>query len=481
MKSQSCEFSSSRAKYRIESRCGIVVAVLVVFGSFASVAQAQSNALLQAVDSPIKMDPEPYAANEIIKCSLPLPASAALFGTDTKAGVGPAACSTITNELFSPFRIFMTDCALGSLSTWSTVGVVGTTLTGIGYPNGTGGTTYWACDPFGGATITEYGIGTGIATGMVLPTPVGGSIWGSLVVDDNQAGEILCINEIAIDATTCINAAGGGSVICFYPNADNGGGGGAFGNGTGDAVNPGDCSGQTLVNASGTITEGQVLRVGQYDCTGTDPACADRWDLSITGSFFINGIEEFTTAGGERSLLAVDNVTSTLFILQQPVSELDCQDIDPDMDLVWVNGSQGGGSFNVNVDTNGPLSVGIQKTGAGNGKFVHHMNAGTPSASTVGPLFDLGNECFPFVGGSPSVVENNVGKTNLVGSSNYFGVPIADPGKAPVFLASLLQPNIDTANLGAGQQFTHQLIALNGAASSAKGGSLSNAVVMTMQ
>ena len=456
----------------------VALFAVICVACFGMTAMAQQNALTSALDSPIKMEAESYAANEAVACSLVLPASAALFGTDYDGGTG----IFIQNELFSPFRIFQFDenCAITG-TTWSTIGVVGTTLTGIGYPNGTAGGTYWACDPFGGATVTEYGFGTGIATGAAFPTPVGGSVWGSLVVDNNQGGEVMCINEIALDSTTCVNAAAGGSVLCFYPNADNAGGGGAFGNGTSDAVAPADCSGQTLVNSSGTITEGQVVRAGQYDCTGNDPACTDRWDFAITGSFFINGICEYSALSGARNMMCADNVTSTMFNLEQPIGIGDCQAIDADMDLVWVNGSQGGGGFNVNVNTAGTLAVGVQKTGAGNGKFVHHMNAGVPTAATVGPLFDLGNNCFPFLGGSPAVVENNVGKTNLVGSSNYFGPPIADPSKAPTFLASLLQANVDTANLGAGQQFTHQLIALNGAASSSKGGSLSNGVIMTMQ
>lgn len=451
---------------------------LVSVACLGTTAIAQRNAVTAALDSPIKMEAEAYDANEVIVCSLALPASAALFGTD----YDEATQRFIQNELFSPFRIFEFDeaCLLAGTSSWTTAGVVGSTLTGIGYPNATNGTTYWACDPFGAASVTEYQIGTGVATGNTFSTPAGGSVWGSLVVDSNQAGEVMCINEIVLDSTTCVDATAGGSVLCFYPNADNAGGGGAFGNGTSDAVAPEDCSGQTLVNTSGTITEGQVTRAGQYDCSGNDPACTDRWSFAITGSTFINGIAEFMASGGERNMMCADNVMSVVFHLAQPLGIGDCQAIDADMDLVWVNGSQGGSSFNVNVNTAGTLSVGVHKTGSGNGRFVHHMNAGIPSAATVGPLFDLGNECFPFVGGFPVVIENNVGKTDLVGPSFYFGARQSDPGKSPIFLPSLTQIYVDTANLGVGSRWTHQLIALNGAASSSKGGSLSNGVLMTM-
>jgi hypothetical protein len=290
----------------------------------------------------------------------------------------------------------------------------------------------------------------------------------------------MCIDDIATDTYTCINAAAGGAFLCSYANADNTGSG-AFGNSVGDAVTPGDCSGATLIQATGTIGEGQVTRVGQYNCTISDPACTDTWSVGQF-STFVNGVEEFDAAG-TKALAVVDNVTSVWLILVQPTGIADCQDIDANMDVVFVNGGQGtaGNGYNVDVAASGTLSVANQKTPAGNGKFVHHMNAGTPNAGTVTKLLDLGNSCFPFLGGSPVVVENNVGKTSQVGASNYFGSPIADPAKAPTFLQSLLQPVIDTANLPIGSQFTHQSIHLNGAASSTKGGSLSNGVVMSMQ
>jgi len=93
----------------------------------------------------------------------------------------------------------------------------------------------------------------------------------------------------------------------------------------------------------------------------------------------------------------------------------------------------------------------------GNGRFVYHMNSGTPNSTTVGPLLDLGNECHPFIGGSPVVVENNIGKTNLAGASNYFGVPISDPAKAPTFVCPHQVP-IDTTNLPSGSFFTMQSV-----------------------
>jgi hypothetical protein len=436
-------------------------------------AQAQQNSATNLLDSPVKSEAT-YNVGETIVCSTLLSATAALFGTDT---VSATVDQFVTDELFGAFRVWKTDVACNILSSWSTA-FAGSTMTGIAVPNGTT-TQYWTIDPFG-FSATKYTLpGGAVVPASTIPIPAG-SLWGEAVVDNNQGGQVLCIDDIATDTYTCINAAAGGAFLCSYANTDNTGSG-AFGNSVGDAVTPGDCSGATLIQATGTISEGQVTRVGQYDCTTSDPACSDRWSVGQF-STFVNGVEEFDNAGA-RNLAVVDNVTSTFLIIAQPVGISDCQDIDANMDLVWVNGGQGsaGNGYNVDVATAGTLSVGVQKTPSGNGKFVHHMNAGAPDGSTVGQLLDLGNNCFSFIGGTPVVVENNVGKTNQVGVSNYFGNPIADPAKAPTFLASLLQSTIDTANLPVAAQFTHQGIHLNGAASSTKGGSLTNAVVMTMQ
>jgi len=449
---------------------------------FAVTASAQQNPLTSLLDSPVKSDREIYQAGEQIVCSLPLPGTAAMFGADTVDG-SAATKTFLADELFAPFRVWEYDGACQLVQTWSTA-FAGGTMTGIANPNTGIGATYWVVNP-GGGTADEHVFGSGAATGTTVPLPAGGTLPGQLVIDDNQAGEIGCFQDIGLDIITCIDFAAGGAFVCSYANADNTGAG-AFGNGMGDAVDTSVCGGATLVNANGTINEGQVTRVGQYDCAVPvpDAACANRWDV---GQFttFTNGVEEYDeqnpgAGGGERRLTMVDNVTSTILILNQPVGISDCQDIDANMDVLFVNGSQGGTGFTVNVNTAATVATGLQKVTGSNGKFVYHMNSGTPSSGTVGPLFDLGNECHPFVGGSPVVVENNVGKTNLVGSSNYFGNPISDPAKAPVFV-SPTQAAIDTVNLPSGSFFTMQSIHLNPAASSAKGGSFSNALIMAMQ
>jgi hypothetical protein len=438
-------------------------------------AQAQQNSATNLLDSPVKSEAS-YNVGETIVCSVALPATAALFDTDTYNGASPR---FITDELFGPgFRVFRTDTVCTFVSSWSTA-FAGGTMTGLAVPNGLT-TQYWAIDPFG-FSATRYTLpGGAVIGGSTIPIPAG-SLWGAAKIDDNQAGQVMCIDDIATDTYTCINAATGGTFICSYANADNTGSG-AFGNSLGDAVTPADCSGATLVQGTGTIGEGQVTRVGQYDCNVTDPACLNRW--AVGGfSTFVNGVDEWNAAG-DRRLALVDNVTSFWLHIDQAVGIADCQDTDANMDVIFVNGDPGTGDFTVQVATGGTLSVGEHKTPAGNGKFVHHMNPGTPTGASVVNLLDLGNQCFTFLGGGPGtsgVIENNVGKTNQVGASTYFTNPIADPAKAPTFLASLLQVTIDTGNLSAGTFWTHQAIHLNPASSSTKNASLSNGVIMEMQ
>lgn len=446
----------------------VPVAIMsLAIAAFATSVHAQRNALEDAFDSPIKMEPEPYAVGSVVACSLALPSSAALFGTDQHDGV------FITNEMFSPFRVFAYDEDCQPLSTWSSSGVATATTTGIGFSGS--GSTYWLCEPFGTAALLELTTGTGLPTGVSVPVPSGGSVWGALVVDDNQPDEILCITEIALDLTFCLDMHADGAVICSFANQDNRGNG-AFGNGISDAVFPSDCSGQTLVNPSGPIFEGTVVRAGQYDCTGNDPECTDRWDLLSFS--FVNGICEFRPTTSGRNLMIAENVTSTVVRLGRPCDISACQAVDPDMDLLWANGSLGGTDFRVPVLADASLAFHVDRTPAGNGRFVHHMNAGVPSTATIAPLADLGTSCFPFLSGSPVVVDSNIGRTHLVGASSYFGMPIDDPAKAPISLASLMQPVIDMSNLPLGSLFTHQLLVVNPASSSRRGASFSNALIL---
>lgn len=447
-------------------------------------AMAQQNPVTSLLNSPVKSDGEVYNVGEVIACSVALPATAALFDVDTRDDAA-ASKQFIVNELFGSFRVWEVDQACNITASWSTA-FPGTTMTGVAVPNSTTAR-YWAVNPIGANTVDLYVYGTGVAAGTSIPLPVSSvNLWGAAVVDDHAAGERMVLDEISDDIYAAINVGSGGAFICSYINQDNTGGG-AFGNGVGDATDISGCGGAHTLQATGTIAEGQVTRVGQYGFNGTtcstvDPACSDIWSVGQF-STFVNGIDEVLVAG-TNSLVIVDNVGSNVLLLQQPTNITDCQDID-DVKVLFVNGSRGGGDFSVDVNTAATLSTGMQReTSFGaNGRFVFHLNAGTPNASTVTPLFDLGNGCFPFLakaGASPAVVENNVGKTNLVLSSNYFGSPIADPAKAPTFLGSLTQAVIDTANLPAGSQWTGQSIHQAAGSPHSQPGVLSNGVIYNM-
>lgn len=449
-----------------------VVALLALLWSVAlpaGSAVAQVNAAADLLDSPVKTSGDPYFANEAVVCSIALPATAALFGADTVTATSDPV-RLVSGELFGAYRCWEIDETCGLTRSWSTA-FAGPTMTGIAVPNGNT-SIYWAIDP---ATVSAqaylYGVGTAAGISSI-PLPVGG-LSGAAVIDDHAAGEILCVKDIVFGVTTCVDTAAAGVVVCSYATA------GSFGNSVGDAARPFECSGQTLVEATGTIGEGQVVRVSQLDCSGADPACTDRWDVS-TFSTFTNGVDEFLLNGEPRLFLS-DNAGSNLFIIEALIGLPVCQSIDAGMALLYCNSSQGGAGFTVDVDSTLPLSVAMRRAPFGPGQFVHHMNAGMPDNQTVTPLLDLGNSCFDFLGGSAVAVENNIGRVRRIGASSYFGTAISDPAAAPTFLQSLSQVELDTANLAVGSIWTLQSIHVNSSSSSKRGASLSNALAMRVQ
>ena len=161
-----------------------------------------------------------------------------------------------------------------------------------------------------------------------------------------------------------------------------------------------------------------------------------------------------------------------------------CQGIDG-VNTLRVNFDNGTGSGHlVSVNANSSILVDIAKPAAGgNGKFLVHMNAGLPTSSTIRTLpASLGNSCFNFLvsqGGTPVSIWNSIGKTNQVGSSNYFGAPIADPGRAPQTF--LVLGSGDPVNIPPGSAFTFQGVIINPAATSPKGASVTNAVGMIVE
>jgi hypothetical protein len=272
-----------------------------------------------------------------------------------------------------------------------------------------------------------------------------------------------------------------------FGNPDNTTGTGAFGNGCGEAMDPAACSGATMVVSSGLGAEGQVRRVSQMDDTGT--LCYETWDVATIltpyGETFVNGIEEFYgSALGDKRLMISGNATGVMYNLGRPAGITDCQGVDaPDSDVVFVNSDQGGIDYTVQVNNTWPLSWAIQDVpNTGGKKFVVHQNNGIPSSSTITSLpASLGSWCFPllippFGSATPECVWSNLGKTNKIGASNYFGTPIANPSKAPTFFEA--RADGDSFNMTLGSQHTVQGIILNATASSPKGASATNALIV---
>jgi len=120
--------------------------------------------------------------------------------------------------------------------------------------------------------------------------------------------------------------------------------------------------------------------------------------------------------------------------------------------------------------------------GLGNGKFVVHLNPGEPDAGTMTVLpGQLGESCFPFLippygSADPAAVWNALGKVQKVGASAFFGVPISDPERAPVtFYAT---SSVEVAHMPIGSRWTLQGVIVNPEASSPRGASVTDAVVI---
>ncbi len=471
---------------RISRTFGPLVAGSFLLVLCAASARAQVDAGTALIDSPVKLEPSATLAGESVVCSIPLvQAQASLFGVDT---IDPDASPVefVSSELQSPFRVFRTDESCAFISSWTT-GVPGSvvTTTGIAVSNTTD--TYWVVHTNTPPFLAEYILGTGVPTGQNCPLPVGApAMWGPAVIDSNEtARELLYVENVVTDQVMGIDLSSC-SMICNFGNPDNQGGG-AFGNGLGDAAFPQECRRAELVISSGRPAEGQVSRIGQIDCEGN--YCPDRWDLRGI-STFINGIDEFRPSGAAfagpatdavRYIVLIDNLTGEKKIVCRPFGITDCQGRDPGTLVLFVNGSLGGATYTVPVDPTTSISTAFQRVSGSNGKFVYHFNAGVPDSSTLTQTLDLGPACFPFLDGSPSIVENNLGKTNLVGPTNYFGTVQTDPSPAPVFI----EPNqvvIDATNLPSGSKWTAQAVAVNPATTSQiKPVSLTNAIIVDIR
>lgn len=114
-------------------------------------------------------------------------------------------------------------------------------------------------------------------------------------------------------------------------------------------------------------------------------------------------------------------------------------------------------------------------SGGGNGKFFVHVNNGSPTHTTLYPLpANLGKLCFPLLPqSSPIGIFNNLGKPNVLGTSEWGGNAIPDPPRAPnnfFFLPALYLP--------VGAVITLQGAILNPNASGDKPASVTNSVTV---
>ena len=228
------------------------------------------------------------------------------------------------------------------------------------------------------------------------------------------------------------------------------------------------------------------MRAGEHDCSGNRP---DTWNFinSIIpfGATFPQGFAEFTGTGGDTCMTIVDGATNLLFVILPSAGIADCQGVDSSGGrLITVNSSSGGSDFTQPINADAPLIFRIQRPAAGgSSEYVTYWNAGLPDSTTITTLpANLGPICFPMLGVRPpteSAIFNNARKEDRIGSSQYFGVPVANPPLAPATVRT--NPAGDVANMPAGSSWTMQGIIYNPAASSEKGASVTNAIVVVMQ
>ncbi len=148
------------------------------------------------------------------------------------------------------------------------------------------------------------------------------------------------------------------------------------------------------------------------------------------------------------------------------------------LNVLFIEGEVGGEDRTVEITEDDFFDVSLVKpANAGNGKFVLHANLGepVPGAGRVLP-FDIGLTCFPVLltdGASPVIVANNIGKRDLVGASDFFGVPQPDPDAATT--------TFSYPPLPIGTTLTFQAVIVDTGAVSSKSVSATNGVVLKVQ
>jgi len=243
------------------------------------------------------------------------------------------------------------------------------------------------------------------------------------------------------------------------------------------------CTGTVTLGLCDSDFDTKVAVYGGTGCpsSGTAVACND-------DSCGVQSELSFVASSGEIYLVRVGGFegaqgTGTITVECTPSVIDDCQGVDG-VNTLRVNFDDGVGSGHaVAVEAGGPIFFDIAKPEAGgNGKFMVHMNAGAPSPETTITLpGSLGPFCFEALlgdGASPVSVWNNIGKKDLIDCSNFFGTPIPDPERAPTTF--LLLPSGDP-NLPVGSVFTLQGVIINPEATSPKGASVTNAILLLFE
>jgi len=472
----------------MKTKCLLTLAGLVVCLAPASPVFGQVHAETQLLFPPDPQEADLQQAGDKVRCSIAFSAANGdcVFGVSELKGATPPGqpVEFIISSQTPPFNIFRIDENCNILSSWSTVSVAGG-LTGLAFDTNTGNT-YWMMQqcPLPKQMI-EFQMGSGQPTGRSCLVGNAG-VKGPMCTNDNSGvpndfyfEDISQDTIFQIDPVTC-------TFGCSFANPDNAGVG-AFGNGIDDAADTSTCG--EMVVTSGTINEGRVVRVGQLDCANPTPlpGCSDTWNLlnslGPTGASFHQGVAEFIDSQQTKCLAVNDGNVNMFFIVHGGRGLHDCQGIDNE-ELVTVNFSRGGVDRVFFASANGPYTARVAKPAAGGrGKFVFNANAGTPNDSTITTLpSSLGDICFdPLIPHPPtlSIIANNIGRRNRIGSSMYFGTPVPDPPRAPAI--AFQNGAGDTANMPAGSCWTLQAVILNPAATSPRGGSVTNAVLLVLQ